>query len=265
MSIHRTVILRLLVGLVAAIGVAGGYIGSQRAYYYFNGTPKLCRAIEHGDLVEVQRLIRLGVSPSRAEDDGEAYCSPLEYAIIVRHLSIIRYLVEHGAGRYNPRTGDDLLNIAAGIGTPEILAYLMQRFPDHDKATLLYYAAGGNYASRYDAGWHIENVEYLLANGAQPSINKAIVNGQRALHVARTPEIAACLLAHGAQPNVRDNLGNTPLHHAAGIGNLPLVQLYLKQGLKVNDKTNDGKSVLWMAKYNRHPQVAAYLTAHGAR
>jgi len=220
--------------------------------------------VGRGDLPEVQRLLRLGASPSRWEDNGEDYSAPLDHAIGMKDLRMVRCLVEHGASRHNARTGDDYLNIAAGVGSPEILAYLMQRFPDHDKAELLYYAAGGNYASRYEAGWRLENVEYLLAHGAQAGIDRPIAAGKRAIHVARTPEIAACLLAHGAQLNVRDNLGYTPLHQAAGMGNLPLVKLYIKHGLNVNDKTKDGKSVLWLATYNRQLKVAAYLKAYGA-
>jgi uncharacterized protein len=44
------------------------------------------------------------------------------------------------------------------------------------------------------------------------------------------------LLEHGANPNVTDKDGLTPLIHAAGRGRLPLVQTLLAYGADVNTK-----------------------------
>ena len=265
MKKHRKITLYVLVCLLVMCGFIGGYLGARRAYYFFTGTPSLCRAAERGDLAEVQRLVALGVSSSRAENNGEDYRAPLDGAIINKKFPVVRYLVEHGAGRYNPRTQDDRLNVAAGSGSPEILAYLMQCYPDHDKAKLLYYAAGGNYAAYYGGGWHIDNVEYLLAHGAQSGINRTFIGGERALHVAKTPEIAACLLAHGAQLNITDSYGHTPLYAAAGRWDLSLVKFFVEHGLDVNARSRSGESILTRATVVGNPLVIAYLKAHGAR
>ena len=265
MRIHRKIALYVLVCLLVMCCLIGGYFGARRAYYFITGTPSLCRAAERGDLAEVQRLVALGVSSSRAENNGEDYRAPLDGAIINKKFPVVRYLVEHGAGRYNPRTQDDRLNVAAGSGSPEILAYLIQRYPDHDKAQLLYYAAGGNYAAYYGGGYQIINVEYLLAHGAQSGINRTFNGGERALHVAATPQIAACLLAHGAQLNVIDRYGHTPLYFAAARWDLALVKFYVERGLDVNAKSRGGESILTRATVVGNPQVVAYLKAHGAR
>jgi len=263
--IHRQLMLCVLIGLVIIFALIGVYLGVRRANYLAKYTPLLCRATERGDLTEVKRLIALGASPSREEDNGEDYCAPLDIAIACKHFPVVRYLVEHGAGRFHPSTDDDRLNVAAGIGSPEILAYLMQRYPDHDKARLLYYAAGGHYAARYDGGWQIDNVKYLLAHGAQPGINRAFDGGERALHVAETPEIAAYLLSHGAQLAVKDNFSCTPLFGAVASGHLALVKFYVEKGLDVNAKDSDGKSSLMYANATSNPKVIAYLKAHGAK
>ena len=265
MRIHRKATFHVLVWLVVICGIIVGYLGTHRTYYFFTGTPQLCRAAERGDLAEVKRLVALGVSPSREEKNGDDYRAPLDDAIIYKNFQVVRYLVEHGAGRYNPRTHDDRLNVAAGGGSPEILAYLMQRYPDHDKAQLLYYAAGGNYAAYYGGGYQIINVEYLLTHGAQSGINRSFNGGERALHVADSPQIAAYLLAHGAQLNVIDSYGHTPLYFAAAGWDLALVKFYVEHGLDVNARSRSGESILTRATVVGNPQVIAYLKAHGAR
>lgn len=238
---------------------------NSRAHFAYTHTPLLIRAAERGDIAEVQRLVRRGVNPANADDTDEDYRTAAEIAICRKDLAMVRYLVEHGAGQYNPRTGDDYLNIAAGAGSPEILAYLMRRYPDHDKGRLLYYAAGGNYARYFRGGYTVENVQYLLAHGAQSAINKPFNSGERALHRAANAEIAACLLAHGAQLNARDRFDHTPLHFAASQWDFKLVKFYVDHGLDVNARSKGGESILMAATVVRNPEVIAYLKAHGAK
>jgi len=265
MKMHRKIIGHILISIVVLLSFIGGYICVQRAYYFYTGTPLLCRAVERGDLCEAQRLVTLGVSPARAKDDGESYRAPIDIAIARKHLQIVQYLVEHGAGRYNPRTGDDRLFVAAGIGSPEILAYLMHCYPNHDKAELLYYAAGGDYAAYYGGGWQIHNVKYLLVHGAESGINTAFVNGETALHVAKSPEIAAYLLMHGAHLSVRTPSGHTPLYYAVARGDMTLMKFYVERGLDVNATDRRGESILARAMAVGNPEIVAYLRAHGAR
>lgn len=53
-------------------------------------------------------------------------------------------------------------------------------------------------------------------------------NGETALHVMVQRDRFECvvtLLSHGADPNLVDNLGKSPLHVAAALASLPLVQV----------------------------------------
>jgi hypothetical protein len=51
------------------------------------------------------------------------------------------------------------------------------------------------------------------------------------------------LIANGANPNVRDANGETPLHVALSLGNLPACEALLKGRADVHVKTRDGKSL----------------------
>ena len=77
---------------------------------------------------------------------------------------------------------------------------------------------------------HIEIVKALLAAGAD--VNMTNDNGQTPLHYASSrnrEDIAKCLLEAGAHINAADKLGNTCLHRAASRGHLSMVKLLLSE------------------------------------
>ena len=48
--------------------------------------------------------------------------------------------------------------------------------------------------------------------------------------------IAALLLQHGADPNIHDSKGYSPLHWVAEEGRADIVELLLKNGVRVNER-----------------------------
>lgn len=67
--------------------------------------------------------------------------------------------------------------------------------------------------------------------------------GESALHVAAALqnndiECAQMLLKSGAQPNVKQTDGQTPLHIAARVGNADMIRLMLKEGADPQIKSN---------------------------
>lgn len=87
-------------------------------------------------------------------------------------------------------------------------------------------------------------IEFLLANGADPSVQKnefgaSVLAG---LCYVNQIECVRVLLESGADPNLgRDESLETPLHHAlANDASLELIQLLIDHGADVNAKTNPG-------------------------
>jgi len=102
-------------------------------------------------------------------------------------------------------------------------------------------------------------VELLLAHGAD--VNTTDRMGQSPLHVAPTKDIVKLLLAGGVAVNAKRKDGATALHLAAVYGRKDVVQALLFHGADVNAKTQDGITPLHYAK---GVEVVDLLLAKGA-
>ena len=60
------------------------------------------------------------------------------------------------------------------------------------------------------------------------------------------------LLQHGADVNARDEYSATPLHYAAGKGDIRFVEILLKYGAQNNLKTNENKTPSELAEDHKH-------------
>lgn len=73
------------------------------------------------------------------------------------------------------------------------------------------------------------------------------------------------LLDKGADVNIADIRGSTPLHRASSKGNLPIVKLLLdRNDIKVNFKDAYGCTPLHLACEDDRDQVAVLLVENGA-
>ena len=68
------------------------------------------------------------------------------------------------------------------------------------------------------------------------------------------------LLDHGAQVNVKQKSGVTPLHSAAQNGNLELLIILLEHGALVNSRMEGGKLPADLAAEKGFADIAAILT-----
>ena len=113
-----------------------------------------------------------------------------------------------------------------------------------------------------------ETVEALLQAGAdvnQQSRESMKVSALHSSAAARRPDIAALLLANGANPNLRGEAGVTVFHEVALTGQIDLAEMLLQHGGDVTATDNSGKTPLGYAIDGKKDAMAAWLRAHGAR
>ena len=72
------------------------------------------------------------------------------------------------------------------------------------------------------------------------------------------------LLAHEADPDLRNNNGQTPIAGAAFKGNLPMIELLLEHGADIEGASPDGRTALMIAAMFDRTEIVDYLMAHGA-
>lgn len=109
-------------------------------------------------------------------------------------------------------------------------------------------------------------VAIALISEADCDLNHRTNRGQTPLHLA--PEallhgVTALLLVKGADPNVQDDLGRTPLMNAARAGDLKSVQQLLKHNAEPNFATHKAKwtALMWAARRGQAEIVLALLRA----
>ncbi|MDO8684210.1 MAG: ankyrin repeat domain-containing protein [Armatimonadota bacterium] len=84
------------------------------------------------------------------------------------------------------------------------------------------------------------------------------------LHIAIADEhkdVARFLILHGADTNVRNTTGDTPLHYAASWGNEEIVRLILKKGGDPTIKDDHGEMPEDWALQEKHYKIVKILAA----
>lgn len=108
---------------------------------------------------------------------------------------------------------------------------------------------------------NVNGIRDALAAGAD--INGVTDKGQTALLLALGPhgsgDAAAYLISRGADVNLADNGGNTPLMTAAMWVSLPSVRLLLDRGARVNAQAADGVTAPMLVG-NAGPESVAVLS-----
>jgi ankyrin repeat protein len=107
---------------------------------------------------------------------------------------------------------------------------------------------------------HEEVARWLLANGAKPEIASVNLTRVTALHAAsatRRTTIVKLLLDCGADPNVRQSGGYTPLHSAAFNGDEPTARVLLDGGANAKAVDDIGKTPADLARERGHVNLAA--------
>jgi ankyrin repeat protein len=114
----------------------------------------------------------------------------------------------------------------------------------------------------------IAEVEKLLGKTGATLINsRDVTNGRTALHIAaqRRDIVWLVFLANkGANPNIADNRGVTPLMLASSLGFFEGVDALIKAGARVDEPNGAGETPLISAVHRRDTQMMRVLLEAGA-
>ena len=227
-----------------------------------DGTTALMIAASHGKADIVSALIDRGADPNIADADG---WTALIYAAETADMETVQALLTTPGISINEKNTDGAtaLMIAASHGKADIVSALIDRgaypnFADADGWTALMYAAQKD---------DMETMQALL-NTPAIIIDKKNTNGATALIIAAThgkADVVKALINRGANPNVADNDGRTPLMHAAGQDDATTVQVLLSEPeIDIDVKTHEGATALWIAAFNGEADIVKMLLEHGA-
>ena len=110
----------------------------------------------------------------------------------------------------------------------------------------------------------LDRMEALLAAGTSPD---CVVSrsGRTLLMAAPRAPMVRLLLAHGADPGIRDNKGATALHHAVLCAEaLEIIPLLLEKGADINAADDMGYTALISAVVNDKPDLVRFMLERGA-
>jgi hypothetical protein len=172
--------------------------------------------------------------PQDVNADGGYYVQPLVAALAGEHFQTADLLHHNGAHPdVRGQSGRNPLHAAAFSGNLEVVRILIEYDPadinarDESGSTPLLWASGG--------------------------------------HNFKDGSVLRLLLEHGADINVQNRLGWTPLHLASINGALEVVRLLLEHGADVEVKGNDGKTALQEAAGRGYDKVVELLREHRAK
>jgi ankyrin repeat protein len=233
--------------------IAAGVAVSAQPVQPPRGMPgtALDNAAGRGDVEMLRALLSAGIN------DPTAKTKALERASFAGKIDAMRLLIESGA---NPAAPGVLVQASAS-GIPAVVQEVLKYKPDansrgQDGMTALIMCLQAYHYK--DKGVDLTEVVRMLVNaGADPNIadNKGMTP---LIANARDLEIAQMLVAHEANVNARANDGFTPLLNAETAA---LTRFLLEHGADPFAKTNDGKTALDWAKQMNHKDRAALLEA----
>jgi ankyrin repeat protein len=157
---------------------------------------------------------------------------------------------------------------AAAMGRTDLLLELMEEAPDGANAVA---PDGFGILGLAVYFGRPETAKVILDAGADPDTPTANDFKVRPLHSAAAHRdqdgslaLVRLLLDGGADPNVAQAGGWTPLHQAAAHGRKEVAEALVAHGASLTAKSDDGRTPLEMARVKGHTQMEALLGGTGS-
>lgn len=171
-------------------------------------------------------------------------------------------------GKYIDLFGKTLLNVALATNRKEIIQILIKAKADLDQA--LFFEVE-NFYKKGIKDFHFHNIKFLLEKGANINIQvKPYYSSVLIANYSHTQDLylTSMLLNQGADVNLRDIVGRTPLHQAVKYSNRQpdVIRLYLDAGVHVNVFDQNGFNTLAFALtscWNLNKDINMLLLAAG--
>jgi ankyrin repeat protein len=174
----------------------------------------ILEAAERGDTASVERLIASGASIDQANASGQ---TPLLLAVQNNHLAIATRLIDAGANINVQAVNQDTPWLLAGaLGRTAMLRHMLPKGPDFEVRNRF----GGNALIPACERAHVDTVAFLVNtpidvnhvnNLGWTCLLEIVILGDGG---PRHVEVTKLVLAAGANPNIADRDGVSPLQHA---------------------------------------------------
>lgn len=211
-----------------------------------DGSTPLQWAVYKGDVAEVRRLIGAGADVALGNEYG---ATPMSLAAEVANTEVLELLLDAGADVESPNAdGETALLLVARTGNVDAAKLLLE----HGAAVDARESWGGQTPLMWaSARRHPEMIELLIVSGAAVDARSTVRDYQR--HVQ----------AEG-RPKSLDTGGFTPLLYAARENCIACVEVLLEQGADIDLPDPDGVTPLHVAIMNANWDLAKRLIDAGA-
>jgi ankyrin repeat protein len=174
----------------------------------------MLEAAERGDTASVERLIASGAPIDQANASGQ---TPLLLAVQSNHLAVATRLIDAGANINAQAANQDTPWLLAGaLGRTAMLRHMLPKGPDFGVRNRF----GGNALIPACERAHVDTVAFLVTtpidvnhvnNLGWTCLLEIVILGDGG---PRHVEVTKLVLAAGANPNIADRDGVSPLQHA---------------------------------------------------